>query len=207
MQPGKKKRGPKRKPYVPSKRDMEIYELCLTSKKSLREIGEQFSISPSRVFAIRKRVTEFTRLAHADKAMDIKSEYTAKCQMAQKEAWASYQKSKEIRRKKRMKTITGGKNGDTIEDEQTDEEAYGDPKFLDIFLKAAHMEARAWGADEPPEVVVSATSRVAGNDPESARLALEQEILLIAANLPNGMKLLAQMAEGNRLTVDGQVLG
>lgn len=186
---------------------MEIYELCLTTKDSLREIGEKYGISPSRVFAIRKRVNEFTRLAHTDKAMEVKSDFSAECDIAKKEAWAAWLKSKEIRRKKRMKTITGGKNGDTIEDEQTDEECYGDPKLLDTFLKAAHMKARAWGADEPPEIKVSASVRVAGSSPESAVLALQQDIQMMIANMPNAEQFLLQIAAGKQATVDGSVLG
>lgn len=209
-EPGRGRRGPKRKPYLPSKRDLEIFDLRHTTRYSYKQIGDKFDLSVAGVHKICKKVQEWTKLQHMDDALLTKATSTRIYEKVMLEAFEAWEKSKKTRRKTRNKTVTGGKDGDKSEYEEVDEDAYGDPNLLKVVLEARGRIDKAWGADQPPEITVSASTRVAGANPDDAVLALQQDIQLIMTNLPNAQQFLEQLTgkpQGGGDVIDGDVVG
>lgn len=188
---------------------MEVFDLRHTTRMSLSQIADRFGISSGRVSQICNRVREWTKLQHMDDALLTKATSTRIYEKVLIDAYDAFERSKRLRRKVRNKKVTGGKDGDKDEYEEVDIDSYGDPNFLKIVLEARGRIDRAWGIDQPPEVVVSATTRVAGASPEDAVAALEQEIKMIISGLPNAQQFLASLnilPQGGGEVIDGEVI-
>lgn len=187
------KKGADRKEYVPSRRDMDVYEMCETSKLSQREIAKKFGISHQMVSKIRARVLDWTKVRHSDDALRVKAQITNRLDWVAKEAIEAWYESKRTKRKVRRKSSTSQKNGKTSEKEESLEDQAGDPRFLDNVIKTEALKAKIWGVDQPPEIAPTGIHRVAGTNPEAASDALRESLLLHIENLPGGIKFLAGM--------------
>lgn len=187
------KKRPEGKEYTPSRRDVDVYNLCENSKLTQREIAKQFGISHQMVSKIRARMLEWTRAQHCEETLRVKAKVTNRLEWVALEAIEAYLDSKKTKRKTRKKKTSSQKNGKSIEQEDSLEESYGDPRFLDVILKSEALKAKLWGLDQPPEDDQMGMSRVAGSSPEAAGAALQESLLLHIENLPGGIKFLANM--------------
>jgi hypothetical protein len=80
---------------------------------------------------------------------ELKERELVRIDNLEREAWASFEKSKRRHVKKIEKVVTGGKSGDTIEEGKTSENQYGDPRFLMVIKECIAKRCQILGLDEP----------------------------------------------------------
>lgn len=170
--------------YIPSDRDRQIYKDCLTTTESLRSIGERQEqpIASSTVAKIRDKVREWHKQYCVDDVQSVKADLTNVLKHITLTALNDYNESKKPSTKttKNTSTTKGDSKSETVT------ENFGDPRFLDVALKSVDKTLRMWGADRPPEIVLSGEIRVAGMNPVDAQKALFKQMTIRIQASPGG---------------------
>lgn len=169
--------------YIPTDRDRQIYKACLTTTESLRSIGkrQEIPIASSTVAKIRDKVREWHKQYCVDDVQSVKADASNVIDHVVLEALQSFNDSKGDSKKT---TTTSSQKGDS--ESETITENFGDPRFLDVALKGVDKKLRMWGADRPPEVVLSGEIRVAGMSPQDAQKALFKQMTIRIQASPGG---------------------
>tara|TARA_R110000803_G_scaffold23906_4_gene58201 strand:+ start:3818 stop:4432 length:615 start_codon:yes stop_codon:yes gene_type:complete len=174
--------------YQPTDRDRRIYKDCLTTTESLRSIGERQDppLASTTIAKIRDKVREFHKQYCVDDIQSVKTDQTNILKHITITALNDYNESKKDKTKR--STTTGGQQGGSST--ESSESSYGDPRFLDVALKSVDKTLRMWGADRPPEVVLSGEIRVAGMSPDQAQKALLTQVAIRVQATPGSTDLL-----------------
>lgn len=176
----------------PSERDVRIYVRHKVEGYSLRRVGAEVELHPTRILQIVREVEPWAvrqLVAETPDRMTKKLLAAARLERIYSEAMRGWRRS--LNRKKRKTRKTGGKFGDSSE--TMIEEQAGDSTMLARAIDAQKQLNELWGLSEPKkhhheghlDGVVQHVAQPLSNDERAARVLahLEEEIARIDAEI------------------------
>ena len=134
----------------PKKRDCRIYERHILNRETQERVAADYAISQQRVAQIAARVEAWIG-GHPDHplAQRMRLRCSRRWETLWSEAMMSFARSREDRKTKKQRTLSGtspdgGRAPPTTVSEETVREQNGDPRFLQVAWRAADREQQLW---------------------------------------------------------------
>lgn len=176
------------KPWKPSPQQLELYADVIAGK-TIRETGAKFGISRTRVNDVCMQIDRYLFPIWMDRVRFLKSRHSELLMVIFREAMDAWQKSKLDAESISEKLKTNGEN--KTETTKHTEGQSGNPRHLEVAMKALQDIRKIWGADAPIELRFQGELRVAGKSIEEANRELMEEMAkaqnrLIVASAASG---------------------
>jgi hypothetical protein len=144
----------KRKSLATAKRRAEAVELYLAGWTQTAIAEKQGVTQPAIFEDIQVTLRELHEQRIAD--MELKQqEQVAKHQKVGREAWEAWERSQKDAETSKQSTGTNEEGGDWHKSEKTKRGQYGDPRFLDIVIKANEAIAKLMGLNAPDKLEIT----------------------------------------------------
>lgn len=175
----------RKQPWKPSKRDLRIYLEYAKGSKSQPQVAEEFGLSQPRVCTILKMVQDWMWNETMHDIRLVKMQQVQSLTYIYREAMRAWERSKTASRS----LSTKKSDGKVTEQTRSLKSSQGDPKYLDIAMKALADIREVTGANAPVEIRHTGELRVAGLSLRDAILQKKKQLderLLLLTDDRNG---------------------